>query len=180
MHKQINQRGILPAGLYQDVQTAVERLNGALSRVIRKIKKNKSEETPIIFKYEEDSMRASLEVNDPAIMTRLSPKLCEFLDIEDKEYQGTAVATSRHPLSNIFGQCAVYIYTDLIEPRHVDALQSQLALSGFCRDTAGELDVMDGDKNKGFFLQERNGLRKVKSVTWCAEFMLIYFTKRSF
>ncbi|GFO12817.1 hypothetical protein PoB_003932200 [Plakobranchus ocellatus] len=31
-----------------------------------------------------------------------------------------------------------------------DALGSQMALSGFSRDTAGELDNMDGEKNEGF------------------------------
>ncbi|GFR69125.1 Gypsy retrotransposon integrase 1 [Elysia marginata] len=36
-----------------------------------------------------------------------------------------------------------------------DALQSQLALSGFCRDTAGDLDVMDGDRNKGFLTRAK-------------------------
>ncbi|GFN95222.1 hypothetical protein PoB_002172800 [Plakobranchus ocellatus] len=148
------------------------------------------------------------------------------ISTKDREYQGPAVTSSRQPLTNAFGQCTVYIYTDLIELRHVgdtlapllrvipldgkqvtkpdggaltdtdivaptnlyaealfsqvdvslngnlttpsqntypwrcflesllsygpDALDSQLALSGFSRDTAGELDNMDGEKNEGF------------------------------
>ncbi|GFO00936.1 lrr and pyd domains-containing protein 3-like protein [Plakobranchus ocellatus] len=116
--KQINHRAILSAGLYKDIQTAVEKLNIELSRIIRQLK-SKSTEVPITFKYNEDSMRASPEVNDPTILCRLSPKLCEFLEIEDREYQGPAVTSSRQPLTNAFGQCTVYIYTDLIEPRHV-------------------------------------------------------------
>ena len=116
--RQINHKVILPAGLYKDAEKAVARLNDILLGVISKFV-NKSNSSPIKFFYNEDSMRASLEVSDPRLLTRLSPKLCDFLDIDDKEYQGPSLAISRHPLTNAFGQCSVYIYTDLIEPRHV-------------------------------------------------------------
>ena len=58
------------------------RLNDILSGVISEFF-NKSNSSPIKFFYNEDPMRASLEVSDPRQPTRLSPKLCDFLDIDD-------------------------------------------------------------------------------------------------
>ena len=58
------------------------RLNDVLSGVISEFV-NKSNSSPIKFFYNEDSLRASLEVSDPRLLTRLSPKLSEFLDIDD-------------------------------------------------------------------------------------------------
>ena len=58
------------------------RLNDILPGEIR-IFSTKATAAQSSFSYNEDPMRASLEVSDPRLPTRLSPKLCDFLDIDD-------------------------------------------------------------------------------------------------